>query len=353
MTRAGLLGFPNVGKTTLFNALTGLDAFTAPHPYTTTQPKIGTVKMPDRVLDRLAALEESRRITHAGLDLVDLPAVRSGSIRGLGSGREPDLLLAVLRAHGSEAVPVDGHGTDPVGQADDLLVEIALSDFEMFERRNERLTKEAAADPRLRPVAEAITRGAERLGEGIPLRQSAWSDIEIRAFRDMAPLSLLPCVWVVNVADDDGGNGMAVGQVRGVVPDTDPVLAVSALIEEEVAGLEASQRAEVYEGLGLGEGAPARISRAVYDALRLVTFYTVNRRESRAWTVPDGTPAREAAGKIHSDMERGFIRAEVATIRDVIGCGGWAKARSAGAVRVEGRDYRVRDGDVMMVRFSV
>jgi len=215
MTRAGLLGYPNVGKTTLFNALTGLEAFTAPHPYTTTQPRVGTVKMQDRTLDRLAALEQSRKVTHAGLDLVDLPAVRSGSIRGLGAGREPDLLLAVLRAHASEAVPVDEHGTDPVGQADDLLMEMALSDFEMFERRNERLTKEAAADPRLRPVAEAVTRAAERLGEGIPLRQAALSDIELRAFRDMAPLSLLPCVWVVNVADDDDGFGIDGPGVRG------------------------------------------------------------------------------------------------------------------------------------------
>ena len=170
MTSAGLLGFPNVGKTTLFNALTGLEAFTAPHPYTTTQPRLGTVRMPDRVLDRLAILEGSRKVTHAGLDLVDLPAVRSGSIRGIGAGREPDLLLAVLRAHDSEAVPVGEHGTDPAGQADDLLVEVALSDLEVFERRNERLTKEAAADPHLRPVAEAVTRGTERLGEGVPLR---------------------------------------------------------------------------------------------------------------------------------------------------------------------------------------
>ncbi|MYC85499.1 MAG: redox-regulated ATPase YchF [Acidimicrobiia bacterium] len=353
MTRAGLLGYPNVGKTTLFNALTGLEAFTAPHPYTTTQPRVGTVKMQDRTLDRLAALEQSRKVTHAGLDLVDLPAVRSGSIRGLGAGREPDLLLAVLRTHASEAVPVDEHGTDPVGQADDLLMEMALSDFEMFERRNERLTKEAAADPRLRPVAEAVTRAAERLGEGIPLRQAALSDIELRAFRDMAPLSLLPCVWVVNVADDDDGTGMAVERVREAVPSTDPVLAVSALIEEEVAGLEASQRAEVYEGLGLGEGAPARVVRTVYDALGLVTFYTVNRRDARAWTVHAGTGARDAAGRIHSDMERGFIRAEVATIREVIRSGGWARARADGSVRVEGRDYEVRDGDVMMVRFSV
>ena len=353
MTRAGLLGFPNVGKTTLFNALTGLEAFTAPHPYSTTQPNIGTVKAPDRLLEQLATLESSRKVTHAGVDLIDLPAVRSGSIRGLGAGREPDVLLAVVRAHDSDAVPVGEHGTDPVVQADDLLVEVAMSDFEMFERRTERLRKEAAADPSLRPVAEAVIGGTERLAEGIPLRQGEWSEIELRAFRDMAPLSLLPCVWVVNVAEDDVGNDMLIERVGEAVPETDPVLAVSALIEEEVAGLDPSERAEVYEGLGLGEGAPARVVSAVYGALGLVTFYTVNRRDARAWTVPAGTGAREAAGRIHSDMERGFIRAEVSQIGDVIGCGSWAHARADGVVRVEGRDYEVRDGDVMMVRFSV
>ena len=353
MTRAGLLGFSNVGKTTLFNALTGLEAFTAPHPFSTTQPNIGTAKVPDRLLEQLATLERSRKVTHAGLDLVDLPAVRSGSIRGLGAGREPDVLLAVVRAHDSDAVPVDEHGADPASQADDLLLEMAMSDFEMFERRYERLRKEAAADPRLRPVAEAVTKATERLGEGIPLRQAEWSEIELRAFRDMAPLSLLPCVWAVNVAEDDAGRGAVIERVREVVPTTDPVLAVSALLEEEVAALDASERAELYEGLGLGEGAPARVVRTVHDALGLVTFYTVNRRDARAWTVPAGTGASEAAGRIHSDMERGFIRAEVAPITGVIRLGGWATARADGAVRVEGKDYEVRDGDVMMVRFSV
>lgn len=353
MTRAGLLGFPNVGKTTLFNALTGLDAFTAPHPYTTTRPNIGTARAPDRLLEQLAGLENSRKVTHAGVDLVDLPAVRSGSLRGLGAGREPDLLLAVVRAHDSDAVPVDEHGTDPVSQADDLLVEVAMSDFEMFERRMERLRKEAAADLSLRPVAEAVISATERLAEGNPLRQGEWSEIELRAFRDMVPLSLLPCVWVVNVAEDNAGNDGVVERVAEAVPDTDPVMAVSALLEEEVAGLDPSERAEVYEGLGLGEGAPTRVVSSVYDVLGLVTFYTVNRRDARAWTVQAGTGAREAAGRIHSDMERGFIRAEVAPIDDVIGCGGWARARADGVVRVEGRDYEVRDGDVMMVRFSV
>ena len=170
----------------------------------------------------------------------------------------------------------------------------------------------------------------------------------------MAPLSLVPSIWAVNVADDGPDGDTRIDALKDVVPDADPVLAVSALLEEEVVRLDPSERQEIYEGLGLGEGARVAVARAVYDVLRLVTFYTLGRRESRAWTVPEGTPARRAAGKIHSDLERGFIRGEVAPIVDVIRHGGWAGTKAAGGViRVEGKDYTVRDGDVMLVRFSV
>ena len=354
MTRIDLLGYPNSGKTTLFNALTDLEAPTAPHPYTTTETNLGVVRVDDPYLDRIATLEGSRKSTHANLDLHDLPAVRPGSVRSLGSGREPDALLIVLRGHRADWVPAGEHGTDPVSQAEELLVELALADFEVFERRAERIVKEASADPSIRPASEAITRAAERLGEGTPLRELPWSESELRAFRDLAPLSLVPCIWVVNVAEDDASPDSRANSLEGIVPDTDPVLAVSALLEEEVVRLDPAERGELYEGLGLGEGARTAIVRTVYDALGLISFYTVSRRECRVWTVPEGTTARQAAGKVHSDMERGFIRAEVGPIEDVIRCGGWSGARAAGGVvRVEGRDYRMKDGDVMLVRFSV
>ena len=354
MTCIGLLGYPNSGKTTLFNALTGLEAPTAPHPYTTTETNLGVVRVDDPHLDRIATLEGSRKSTYANLDLHDLPAVRPGSVRSLGPGREPDALLAVLRGHEAEWVPAGPHGTDPVAQAEELLVELALADFEVFDRRRERIVKEASADPSIRPASEAIARAAERLGEGTPLRELSWSEAELRAFRDLAPLSLVPCIWVVNMAEDGADGDSRIDSLAEIVPATDPVLAVSALLEEEVIRLDPAERDDLYEGLGLGEGAGAAIARAVDEALGLVSFYTVSRRECRVWTVPEGTTARQAAGKVHSDMERGFIRAEVGPIEDVIRCGGWSGARAAGGVvRVEGRDYRMRDGDVMLVRFSV
>ena len=354
MTRIGLLGYPNSGKTTLFNALTGLEAVTAPHPHTTTEPNLGVVRVADPCLDRISALEKSRKSTHATLDLHDLPAVRPGSVRSLGPGREPDVLVMVLRGHHTDWVPAGEHGTDPVSQAEELLVELAVADLEVFERRSERIAKEASADPSMRPAAEAISRAADRLGEGTPLRELPWSEADLRAFRDLAPLSLVPCVWVVNVADDDPDHQARLSSLKQVLPATDRVLAVCALLEEEVVRLDPSERDELYEGLGLGKGAAEALAGCVYDALDLISFYTVSRRECRVWTVPTGTPARKAAGKIHSDMERGFIRAEIAPVEEVIRRGGWSGARAAGGVvRVEGKDYRVQDGDVMLVRFSV
>ena len=354
MTRIAILGFPNSGKTTLFNALTGLEAPTAPHPFTTTEPNVGVLKVTDPLLDRIAVLERSRKATHAGLDLHDLPPVTPGSVRRLGPGREPDAILMVLRGHEAGRVPAGTHGTDAVEQAEELLVELAVSDFEVFDRRRDRIAKEASADPELRQAAAAIARAADLLAEGTPLRQFPWSEAELGAFRGLSPLSLLPCIWVVNTGEDDPDPESHAGRLGEVVPSTDPIVVVSALLEEEVVRFDSAEREEIYEGLGLGQGAGVAVARAVAEALGLLTFYTMNSRESRAWTVPRGSTARQAAGKIHSDLERGFIRAEVAPIEEVIRHGGWARTKSTGGViRVEGKDYLVQDGDVMLVRFSV
>ena len=354
MTRIAILGFSNSGKTTLFNALTGLEAPTATHPFTTADPNVGVLKVADPLLDRIAVLEGSRKVTRATLDLHDLPAVRPGSVRRLGPGREPEAILMVLRGHEAGWVPAGSHGTDAVEQAEELLVELAVSDFEVFHRRRDRIAKEASADPELRPAAEAIARAADLLAEGTPLRQFPWSEAQLGAFRGLSPLSLLPCVWVINTGEDDPDQESHAGRLREVVPSTDPVLAVSALLEEEVVRFDPAEREEIYEGLGLGQGARAAVAGAVTGALDLLTFYTMNSRESRAWMVSRGSTARQAAGKIHSDLERGFIRAEVAPIEEVVRHGGWARTRSTGGViRVEGKDYLVQDGDVMLVRFSV
>ncbi len=357
MARLGILGLPNTGKTTVFNALTGLDAPVAAHPFSTTEPNLGVAHVPDEVLDRAAGVEGSKKTVHATLELLDLPAMaRVGSSRGmagqfLGRLREMEALLVVLRAFDDAGIPHEESGLDPVAQAEELLLELAVADSDVFERRLERLAKEATGDPSKRPAAAAFARGVELLSAGVALRSERWGEDELRAFRDSAPLTLKPAVWLVNVSE--GATSDAVESVGAVVPAGDTVVAVSARLEEEAARLDAADRAELFEGFGLGEGALVRVVRAAYEALGLISFYTLGPKEAHAWTVRRGALAPEAAGKIHTDLQRGFIRAEVSPIADVISAGGWDAAKKANLVRVEGREYVVTEGDVIVVRFSI
>ena len=360
MARIAIVGYPNVGKTTLFNALTGLDALTAPHPFATTEPNVGVAAVPDPDLERAAELEGSKKLVHATLDLLDLPAMtHPGHGGGLAAEyvarlREMEALAVVLRAFEDEAIPADAEGgTDPIGQAENLALELVLADADLFSRRRDKIAKEATADPAKKPAAAAIARAAEVLEAGRPLRSEQWGTDELAAFRDMAPITLEPAVWVINVDEDEPDGAAVEDKVRSVVPDGDAVLVLSAEIEEEGARLPPEDRAELFAGLGLGEGALAAMVSASYEALGLLSFYTLGPKEAHAWTVARGATAREAAGKIHSDLERGFIRAEIAPIGDVIAAGGWDAAKAAGVVRVEGRDYVIAEDDVMLVRFSV
>ncbi len=360
MARIGIVGYPNVGKTTLFNALTGLDALTAAHPFSTAEPNVGIAVVPDHSLDRAAELEGSKKQVNATLDLLDLPAM-TGPDQGGGIGaayvarlREMEALAVVLRAFTDESVPPDPEGgTDPLGQAENLALELAVADSEVFSRRRDKIAKEATADPAKKAAANAIASAAEVLEAGRQLRAEPWSPAELAAFRDLAPLTLKPIVWVINVGEDETDAAELVAAVEAAVPGGDAVVALSAGIEEEGARLDAEERAELFAGLGLGEGALAVMVRASYKALGLLSFYTLGPKEAHAWTIRRGATARDAAGKVHSDLERGFIRAEIATIEDVIESGGWDPAKAAGLTRVEGRDYVLVDGEVMLVRFSV
>jgi GTP-binding protein YchF len=357
VARVGIVGLSNAGKTTLFNALTGLDAPTAAHPFSTVEPNIGVAKVPDERLSRAAELEGSAKVVNATLDLLDLPAMGGDTGGGFGAQflgrlREMEALAAVLRAFHDESVPDSESGTDPAAQAETLLLELSLADGEVFDRRAAKAAKEATSDQSLKIGAEAIGRAARHLESGRPLRTVAWTAQELNAFRDLAPLTLKPVVWVVNV-DEGAGADELVEAVRAVVPEGDPVVALSARIEAEASELDAADRAEMLAELGLGEGALATVVRATYEALGLVSFFTVGPKESRAWTVRGGAQAPEAAGKIHSDLERGFIRAEVAPIGAVLEAGGWDAAKAAGLIRLEGKDYVVVEGDVLVVRFSV
>jgi len=357
VARLAIIGLPNVGKTALFNALTGLEAPTAAHPFSTTEPSVGVAKVPDDRLDRAAEVEKSAKVVHATLDLLDLPAMAPGTstfgAQHLGRLREMEALAVVLRAFEDDAVPDAESGIDPVIQAEALLLELVLADAEVYERRSQKAAKEATADAGKRPVAAALAKGAELLAAGRPLREGSWEEAELAAFRDLAPLTLKPCVWVVNAGEDATDSGDLRKAVETVVPAGDVVVVLSAALEEEASRLDPADRLELYEGLGLGEGALARMVQATYRALGLISFFTVGPKEAHAWTVRDGASAREAAGKIHTDLERGFIRAEVAPIETVIDAGGWDAAKAAGSVRLEGKDYTVAEGDVIVVRFSV
>jgi ribosome-binding ATPase len=357
VARLGILGLPNVGKTTLFNALTGLDAPTAPHAFSTTEANLGVARVPDSRLDEAAALEGSKKVVHATLDLADLPTSHGPggglSAQSVGRLREAEALVIVLRAFDDPAVPDAESGTDPVSQAETLLLELAVADADVLGRRADKALKEATGDPGKRRAADAIARAAAMVAEGAALRSAAWTAEELSALRDMAPVTLRPVVWVINVSEDERDAGRLRDAVAAVVPDGDEVIVLSARLEEEGARLDPSERAEMFEGLGLGEGALATVVRATYAALGLISFFTVGPKESRAWTVRRGATAAEAAGKIHSDLQRGFIRAEVLPIGMVVAAGGWDAAKASGSVRVEGRDYQVTEGDVIVVRFSV
>ncbi len=360
MARLGIVGFANSGKTTLFNALTGLEAATAPHPYNTTEPNLGIARIPDPKLEAAGKVENSAKVVLATLELLDLPALsppgrEGGGLGGqfLGRLREMDAIVVVLRAFSNPSVVSEDTATDPATQAEELLLELALADHEVLVRRAEKLRKEARADASKRATVEAIDQAIEVLAGGESLRSQPWSEEALAAFRDTSPLTLKPALWVVNV-DEGAEDAVAlVADLERLVPEGDPVVAVSARLEEEGAKLSAQDRSELFEGLGLGEGALAVMVRAAYQGLGLLSFYTVGPKETRAWTVRAGAAAPEAAGKIHSDLERGFIRAEVSSIDEVIAAGGWDEAKRTGLVHVEGKSYIIKPDDVLVIRFSV
>jgi ribosome-binding ATPase len=369
MERIGLVGLPNSGKTSLFNALTGREAPVATHPFTTTETSVGVASLPDNRLDALAEMSRSRKVVRAGVEMVDIAGLVAGSSTGEGLGnrflggiREVDALLLVLRAF--EDPEVIGEA-DPVGSLQTLELELVLADLASIESQLDRRRKAARADKSLAPEVEAMERALKVLEQGTPLyrsdptsedsaKLSEAAKEERRLRRGLFLLTDKPVLAVVNVAEDQIAGSETV--TKGVADELDghgEVLAVCAKLEAEASQLAEDERAELSEELGLGEGALARVARSAYHLLGRRTFLTTGDKESRAWSFRSGSTAPECAGVIHSDLQRGFIRAEVIHWDELLEIGSWNAAKTAGKIRVEGSQYVVEDGDVLEIRFNV
>jgi len=356
--RIGLVGLPNSGKSSLFNALTGGTALVASHPFSTTETSVGVAQVPDQRLDALAKMSSSRKVVHAGVELVDIAGLVAGSSTGEGLGnrflggiREADAICLVLRAF--EDANVAG-GTDPVEDLGVLELELVLADLSSAEAQLERRRKAARQDRSLEGQVAALDRARGALADGTPLYRAELSAEEREQLLPFFMLTNKPVLAVVNLGEDAASDAAsATKPVADELGGAAEVLGVSVKLEAEAAQLGPADRSELMEGLGLGEGALPRVAQAAYRLLGRRTFFTTGDKESRAWTFRAGAKAPECAGVIHSDLQRGFIRAEVVHWDELLALGSWAAARDVGKLRVEGKEYVVADGDVLEIRFNV
>ena len=358
MERFGFVGLPNAGKSSLYNALAGGGALAAPYAFATTDPNVGVAKVPDERLDRLAAMSASKKVIPASVQFVDIGGLVEGASQGEGLGnrflggiREADAVVFVLRAFADGDVPGP---SDPLEHLRVLEIELTLADLEAVESQVEKRRRAAKQDKSLAEEVEALDAAAAVLAEGTPLYRSDLSPALRAALRPYFLLTNKPVMALVNVGEDQLGNiDEIVAPVQAELGDRAEVIGMCVQLEAEAAQFVGEERTEMLDALGLGEGALPRFLRAAYHLLGLRTFFTTGEKESRAWTFRAGAKAPQTAGVIHTDFERGFIRAEVIHWDELLEVGSWSKARDAGTLRVEGKDYEVADGDVLEFRFNV
>ncbi len=364
--KLGIVGLPNVGKSTLFNSLTKAGAESANYPFCTIDPNVGIVTVPDERLKKLGDLYQSKKVTPAVIEFVDIAGLVKGASKGEGLGnqflsniREVDAIVHVVRCfEDSNIVHVDG-SINPVRDIETINLELIFSDIEILERRIAKTSKGARMDKTQAKELKLLERVKAHLEDGKLAKTFELEDEdEENWFKEYNLLTAKPVIYAANVAEgdlaDDGAENVFVQEVRNnAVKEKCEVFVICAQIEQEIAELDEEEKAMFLEELGLKESGLEKLIKASYSLLGLISYLTSGEDETRAWTIKQGTKAPQAAGKIHSDFERGFIRAEVVNYQDLLDCGSLAAAKEKGLVGLEGKEYIVKDGDVILFRFNV
>ena len=363
--KLGIVGLPNVGKSTLFNAITNAGAQSANYPFCTIEPNVGVVAVPDKRLDKLAEMYHPEKFTPATIEFVDIAGLVKGASKGEGLGnkflsniREVDAIVHVVRCfENDDIVHVEG-SIDPKRDIETINLELILSDMEILDRRIDKTQKLLKADKKYQVELDFLKRVREALDAGKSARSVECSEEEREILSTISLLTNKPVIYAANMSEDDFKGGIEKNpyfrQVEEIAESEHAaVLPICAEIEAEISGMEPEEKALFLQDMGLSESGLDRLIRACYSLLGLISYLTAGQPEVRAWTITKGTKAPQAAGKIHSDFERGFIRAEVVSFDDLMACGTMAAAKEKGLVRSEGKEYVMQDGDIVLFRFNV
>lgn len=363
--KLGIVGLPNVGKSTLFNSLTKAGAESANYPFCTIDPNIGIVAVPDQRLKVLSDMYDSAKIVPATIEFVDIAGLVKGASKGEGLGnkflsniRECDAIVHVVRCfENDDIIHVEGN-INPARDIETINLELILSDVEMLERRIDKTKKMLKGDKKYQKDIDLFERVLDALNEGKPARSVECGDDEKAILSEVALLTNKPVIYAANMSDEDFSNGIDSNEgykaVQKIAAEEHAgVLPICAQIEEEIVEMDKEEKEMFLADMGLEESGLDRLIKECYALLGLISYLTAGKQEVRAWTIKKGTKAPQAAGKIHSDFERGFIRAEVIAYDDLIACGSMTAAKEKGLVRSEGKDYVMKDGDVVLFRFNV